>query len=270
MFRLQDNTPSIYCEQSRDFQLFCRLYDVVNNSVKFNIDSINNINDPNKIKDSLLSLMCAKVGFFPKHEYNTQLLRGIVNSFPYIIKNKGCLKGIEKAIVTVLKHEDISGQFSIIYNTEKGYILIYLPVALENKEALEDILSYVIPIGYSYDVKQYSASNIESPITLVANVSRFASVPTVNISQTRGSDRIFNTEESNVFNFKDDLHERVVSLVGWNVIGSQYTVKDGETTANYKIFKKNGETDSDRNGTVRDTIYTSDEFGYINETSKDG
>ena len=42
MLRLENNTPSIYCQKSRDFQLFCRLYDVVNNGVKFDIDSIIN------------------------------------------------------------------------------------------------------------------------------------------------------------------------------------------------------------------------------------
>ena len=71
MFRLQNNTPSYYVNNSRDFQLFCRLYDYINNGVKFDIDSIININDPLKINDRLLNLYGSKVGFFTNKNINT-------------------------------------------------------------------------------------------------------------------------------------------------------------------------------------------------------
>ena len=40
MIRLQNSTPSEYCAQSRDFQLLCKLYDTVFNSLQFNISTI--------------------------------------------------------------------------------------------------------------------------------------------------------------------------------------------------------------------------------------
>ena len=105
MFRLQDNTPSVYVNQSRDFQLFCRLYDCINNGVKFDIDTMLNILDPMKINDRMLNLLCTKVGFFPKAQYNSNVLRHIIASFPYAIKHKGTLLGIEIAVGTILKAE---------------------------------------------------------------------------------------------------------------------------------------------------------------------
>ena len=41
LFRTQDNVPEIYVNESRDFQLLCRLKDVMINGVKYAIDSIN-------------------------------------------------------------------------------------------------------------------------------------------------------------------------------------------------------------------------------------
>ena len=92
MFRLQNNTPSYYVNNSRDFQLFCRLYDYINNGVKFDIDSIININDPLKINDRLLNLYGSKVGFFTNKNINTNVLRRILKAFPYLIKYKGTKK----------------------------------------------------------------------------------------------------------------------------------------------------------------------------------
>ena len=43
MFRLQNNVPEVYVDKSRDFQLFCRLYDSCFGGVKFSIDSMSRL-----------------------------------------------------------------------------------------------------------------------------------------------------------------------------------------------------------------------------------
>ena len=45
VFRIEKNVPEIYVRESRDFQLFCRLYDCVFDGVKFDIDSMLNVLD---------------------------------------------------------------------------------------------------------------------------------------------------------------------------------------------------------------------------------
>ena len=40
MIKLQELTPSVYYEQSRDFQFIGRLYDIVLNYIKTNADNL--------------------------------------------------------------------------------------------------------------------------------------------------------------------------------------------------------------------------------------
>lgn len=256
MLRLENNTPSIYCQKSRDFQLFCRLYDVVNNGVKFDIDSIININDPNLISDRLIELLCAKVGFFPKHIYNTNLLRGIIQAFPYMIKNKGSLKGIEIAIQTIIKFEATDTQYSISVDTRtEGNIDIYLTAAIENTLALDDILSYVLPIGYTYSVGQYTPYEYTTQFTSTAETGNIVTVYTSSISQTIGNDRKLN--ESSIdnpsnFNFNKEFEERIFGTLGSPIVGSN----TNELTENY----------SDGRNTI-DAIYSGNVV-YLKERNK--
>lgn len=259
MLRLQNNTPSIYCQKSRDFQLFCRLYDAVNNGVKFDIDSIININDATLISDRVINLLCTKIGFFPKHNYSTSLLRGIIQVFPYMIKYKGSLRGIEYAIRTILKFEDIKGSYQIIISPNtKGQIDIYTSIELENKLALDDLLSYVLPIGYIYTLKKYTATDVKSNLEVSSYLNNLITAPTINISQIRGSDRILSA--SGDFNFNKNgvqskIQDKAVSLIGWNVIGS----------TNYKVTQ---DKSKDKNNTVRNDIFKSSKFDYIIEDNK--
>lgn len=259
MLRLQNNTPSIYCQKSRDFQLFCRLYDAVNNGVKFDIDSIININDPTLISDRIINLLCTKVGFFPKHNYNTSLLRGIIQVFPYMIEYKGSIRGIEYAIRTILKFEDIKGSYQIIIPPDiEGQIDIYTSIELENKLALNDLLSYVLPVGYIYTLKKYTATDAKSNLEINSYLNNLITAPTINISQIRGSDRVLSS--SGAFNFNKNgseskVQDKSVSLIGWNVVGS----------INYKVTQYKSE---DKNSTVRNDIFKSSEFNYIIEDNK--
>ena len=40
IFRAVDNVPSVYSTESRDFQLFLRVLDFVQNSIKYDIDTM--------------------------------------------------------------------------------------------------------------------------------------------------------------------------------------------------------------------------------------
>ncbi len=60
LIRLQNMVPEVYPNNSRDFQLFCRLYDCVFNGNKFDIDSILDICDTEYIDSKLLRLLQSK------------------------------------------------------------------------------------------------------------------------------------------------------------------------------------------------------------------
>lgn len=170
VFRTQNNTPTIYVESSRDFQLFCRLFDTIVNSLRFRTRTVLNLTNPMKLNDRMLKLYATKVGFITDREIDANVLRYILAAFPYIIKNKGTKLGIEQAVYTILKAENtIDPPYVEIINKfydngefipNKSYIInIYLAARIYNKVALEELLKYVIPAGYIYNILLYDVNS---------------------------------------------------------------------------------------------------------------
>ena len=169
IFRTQNNTPPIYVESSRDFQLFCRLFDTIVNSLRFRIKTILNLTNPMKLNDRMLQLYATKVGFITDKEIDANVLRYILAAFPYIIKNKGTKLGIEQAVYTILKAENtVDPPYVEVINKSyedgklndnKSYVInIYLAARIYNKVALEELLKYVIPAGYIYNILLYDVT----------------------------------------------------------------------------------------------------------------
>lgn len=251
MFRLQDNTPSVYTEQSRDFQLFCRLYDCIFNGVKYDIDSITDILDPNKINDRLLGLLCTKIGFFTSRTYDSYLLRHILVAFPYAVKSKGSIRGIQIAVSTILKAEGdlrLSSEASdvrIDYREDLSTIYIYTSVPVINTHALDDFLKYILPVGYTYILERYIISTHTKSLGISDSYIGMIN-PTSSLSQIRGTDRIKATSvKDNQFNFRSDIEDRYIGTINSSrIIGTLNNLQNNE----YAL---------DRNSTNRDTIDSS-------------
>ena len=178
MFRVQDNVPEVYINESRDFQILARLSDVLFSGMKYDIDSMVNILDATLARDTMLELMCTKIGFFPRVHIDANVLKYIIASFPYIIKYKGTLKGIQYAVNAILKAEnnpDAIGVPKVIpvaaASNDEGSaqfpytIYIYTTVQLYNKLALKEVLRYVLPAGYNYQLLSYYDPNDGSAYT---------------------------------------------------------------------------------------------------------
>lgn len=152
MIKTQDLVPDIYYNESRDFQLFGRLYDVVFNYLKTNIDLINNRKD-----SKLLELLLCTLGFQSKRQYNYNDLYLLSQTFINIMRNKGNVEGIDKAIKTILHAENIKSKYEIILTTENNLkiVTIYINDDINNSEIvlLEEILDYILPIGTIYNIK---------------------------------------------------------------------------------------------------------------------
>ena len=171
MIKTQTLVPENYYKESRDFQFFGRLYDVLYNYVKTNIDAIrsfplNNTNDP-----KFLGLILRNLGFYSGRDYDVDQLLALAKSFSSIIKNKGSYVGIEKAIQTVLRSEGIKKEFSIdveqdIYGYQTIVISIRDSIASEESALLEEVLDYIIPIGTNYYIRDISLAHAETPLAL--------------------------------------------------------------------------------------------------------
>lgn len=184
VFRIQEHTPDVYPRKSRDFQLLCNVFDCVNSSVKYDIDSIVDILDTVQCNDRVLPLLQTKLGFFTDKHLTAEELRLVLISFMKIVKDKGSRIGIREAIEVFLKISNISRKSKIsILNVDKSidktpdrslvktrlantYIV---EISIESDKIdttiLTEILRYVLPAGYKLKYSFYkSTENITQTV----------------------------------------------------------------------------------------------------------
>ena len=149
--------PSNYYIRSRDFQLLGRVFDIVFNSSKTYSDMIAYNAICNNTDKSLLELIARTIGFDPVRKYDVQDLYTVCTSFKYIISRKGTLEAIKDCVRALLNAQNISDGFDVdeVYdiNGNKLYELqIIVPTKLKDRVLLEDLLEYVLPTGYTYNI----------------------------------------------------------------------------------------------------------------------
>lgn len=259
MFRLQNNVPSTYIEQSRDFQLFCRLYDCINNGVQFDISTITDILDPIKVNDRVVKLLATRVGFITDIDIDNTVLRYILSAYPYIIKNKGTRKGIEAAVNAILhaEHSIKAATVEIINKPAEGSnqaeysVNIYTPIILSSKtkKALNELLKYILPVGYIFDILPYDKLSGNEPLKtdLTLTTSNIIAVqgPLTTTSSVRGSNSQYKTyvkssdgkdvEVSNTISSNPDINRLVNNFDTVEVIGSEQYRAATEAENKYKV-----------------------------------
>ena len=104
MFRYQEMVPDYYIEASRDFQVLCRMYDFTLNSLKYNIDSMQQLTDTRNIKDTVLPLLGDKLGIYDKEAFSN---RQLLDALPIAMKYKGSLKSIKILLNAFLDSMDV-------------------------------------------------------------------------------------------------------------------------------------------------------------------
>lgn len=162
MFRMQDNVPEVYVEESRDFQIFCRAMDSVFSGVKFSTDALIRTSSTADCQTSLLKLLATKLGFFTNKEMTDDVLRGILESFIYLVN----LKGSKEAIVGTIRlfqrlladesltcdikfGDDPQLNRTVISTDEKNTIYLEFNSSIENYDILLELLQFVAPTGYT-------------------------------------------------------------------------------------------------------------------------
>ena len=167
LLRMQNRTPPIYCEESRDFQLFCRLYDTIVNGLLFDIDTITDLINTKDIRSSFLQLLQTKLGFFTPYSFNENTLRYVLSGFPHMVKYKGSLKSIEYAVNNFLKINNILSPVTVTYQKtplllQNGYtvpdhtIVVGISASLQEATILKEVFRYILPFGTGYYFYYYS------------------------------------------------------------------------------------------------------------------
>lgn len=165
MIKLQELTPSIYYEQSRDFQFIGRLYDIVLNYIKTNADNLYTLPIGKNMDEKLLNLLAFTLGFQSKHHYNSKQLLAICSVLPLILKNKGSLNAILIAVNSILYAEGINQALN--YEFKDNNLVLYLSPDLSDLTLLKDIMIYILPAGIGCDmIKEIQSVNkIETILT---------------------------------------------------------------------------------------------------------
>lgn len=171
LLRLQDNVPEVYINNSRDFQLISRIYDCVNNGVKYDIDSIKYLSDTKNCNSSYLELLKYRQGFINSSEIDSDTLRYILQGFPYIIKNKGNVSGIQEVLNVFSKILHINLSISVEVKNFPDYLIRViisgnpnLAPLLYRMRVIQDLIKYIVPAGYQvefvFDIGTSVSSNI--------------------------------------------------------------------------------------------------------------
>lgn len=167
--KLQNLTPHIYYNHSRDFQLIGRLYDLVLNSVKTNAELLYNLPFNDSSDKQLIDLLAMTLGFKSRHNYNIKQLSAICSAFTQIIRNKGNIQSIELAIKALLNAEGISEGFDYEFTKNNTSITLYIPQTLSDLNLLRDLLVYIIPAGMSCNIIRETWLAQESTTKLITN-----------------------------------------------------------------------------------------------------
>ena len=114
MIRCQELVPDYYIEQSRDFQVLCRLYDYTLNALKFNIDTMQSLTNTKLVKDVALPLVGDKFGIYDKHAYTN---RELLTALPTALKNKGSLKSVKILLNAYLESLNIF-DYAVAYHSK--------------------------------------------------------------------------------------------------------------------------------------------------------
>ena len=138
--------------QSRDIQAFCKLFDLMFNSVKTDIDYYINLIDFDGCPDNLLPLLASYVGYKYDYTESYDTNRLIIKHYPEMIRNRGSEVGVSlatalsvNALGEIDKVEALS-MFKINYVREENkiYIYIFFP---SNLSKIRDLIEVVRPAG---------------------------------------------------------------------------------------------------------------------------
>ena len=159
MIKLQDYTPDIYYSESRDFQFIGRLFDLVLNYVKTNVDLIYDLPLSDNSDDQFVELLALTLGFKPKHKYVSKQLRAICACLSEIIRNKGSIKAIILACNAIFHAEGITDSVEYTLTNDNTVFTLYLPAGISNTTLLTDLFTYIMPAGLQTNIVKLEIFN---------------------------------------------------------------------------------------------------------------
>jgi hypothetical protein len=117
--------------------------------------------------NQLLDLMAFTLGLrLDKAKYTSEQLRAICSVAPKLMKTKGSITSV-KLLCAALMHADrVEGDFEIT-NLNGTELTIYITSYATCKEALQELLPYILPAGMTFCIKAKTKTNTIQATNLV-------------------------------------------------------------------------------------------------------
>lgn len=169
MIKFQELTPYIYNNESRDFQLIGRLFDLLFNSAKTEAETLYNLPVSVNSDEQLLELLAFTLGLKLKTtSYTSKHLRALCSVFPELLRNKGTYYAINLLCVTLLRVEGLEDDPILLFEgSDKLNLRIYLPQQFRYPELIDNIMPYIMPAGMSYSLIRASFIKLDEDDTRV-------------------------------------------------------------------------------------------------------
>lgn len=151
IIKSKDYVPYFY-RNSRDYQVFLNLIDLIVNVIKINIDTIPDNLDPTKCNYLLLELLASFVGYDYDYKETYEANRLIITNYINMIRNRGNMVGIKTSAALSFNAQDDEDRvedlkmFDVQYvqSEHKIAIYVYVPSYLQK---IRDLLEKTRPAG---------------------------------------------------------------------------------------------------------------------------
>lgn len=144
----RDNVPSAYANKSRDYQVLLKLFDLITNFIKLDLETFNLLLSPQSCIDHMLPLLASYMEYNYDYNETHSANRTIMRYFPKLLRHKGNEIGMKSAMILScdISDENIPNLEEIIasYDYANATIYIYYPSYL-NK--VRDLIEVVRPAG---------------------------------------------------------------------------------------------------------------------------
>ena len=238
-FRLQDNVPNYYVDESRDFQLLCRVIDVYLKGCLSKSSTIPYQLDLDKCGEQLLYAIANMQGFTTKKYFPPNILRNILKVFPYCIKRKGTKEAIELASYAVLSTDRLIYyiKVQVISRTNDGVgdytIRITCNTQSEYLPYLEELLRFLVPIGWRIEYQLLNTFRKEADKVKVASKSKISRLSGITGKIISISPLIAGAIEEDNFGTSMGTKTGYYSKVGFAKILASKTVSDLSSQTGY-------------------------------------
>lgn len=160
MLKVKDFVPDIYYNESRDFQYFGRLYDIVFNSVKCNVDLMKEAPYAN-----MESLLLNTYGYRQKSDMTNEVVKVVAKNLTSLFKQKGTTECITRLFTILATAEGIVDRLDIEVDstTNKGIttLNVTLPPSISffSISLGERLLNYLLPVGCLCQIQKKQITN---------------------------------------------------------------------------------------------------------------